>query len=65
MGRREFIATVCGAAAWPIAASAYFACLGLLTIRDRDGASVLDAASADGASDTVSSTSPQLSFAGQ
>jgi hypothetical protein len=63
MRRREFIATVGGAAAWQIAASAYFAYLGLLTIRDRDGASVLDAASADGASDAVSSTSPQLSFA--
>jgi hypothetical protein len=56
MRQREFIATVGGAAAWPIAASAYFAYLGLLTIRDRDGASVLDAASADGASDAVSST---------
>jgi hypothetical protein len=36
--------------------SAYFAYLGLLTIRDRDGAFVLDAASADGASDADSST---------
>jgi hypothetical protein len=36
--------------------SAYFADLGLLTIRDRDDASVLDASSARGADDADSST---------
>jgi hypothetical protein len=36
--------------------SAYFAYLGLLTIRDGDDATILDAASADGAIDVDSPT---------